>query len=131
MYNFSASTCDWILSYLQHRTQYMTIGAQRSEMSAVTHGVPQGSVLGPLLYTIYTNELADVIKDDNCTNPSHEQDNLLFSQNCPNCGALPCYADDATYVFSSNSRDTNQEKLVKNLSKIKIFLNENTLVLNE
>ena len=131
IYNFSTETCDWISSYLKHRTNYVTVGAHKSEMRSVNHGVPQGSVLGPLLYTLYTNELADVIKNDDCNHQNHMDDSQLFSSNCPNCGALPSYADDATYCYSSNSRLKNQDKLITNLQKIKLFLNNNSLTINE
>ena len=46
----------WIRDYLTGHTQYVTLGAAQSYMSKVTTGVPQGSVIGPLLYAIYTNE---------------------------------------------------------------------------
>ena len=131
IYNFSNETCQWISTYLKHRTNFVTVGAHKSEMRSINHGVPQGSVLGPLLYTLYTNELADVIKNDDCNHPNHTDDNLLFSSNCLNCGALPSYADDATYCYSSNSRQKNQDKLIANLQKIKIFLNNNSLTINE
>ena len=131
MYNFDDSTCKWFQSYLSFRSQYVTIGAHKSNIAAVQYGVPQGSVLGPLLYTLYINELAETIKDDKCTNISHQEDDLLFTRNCIKCGALPTYADDATFLFSSNSRDLNQSKLTENLSKIKFFLNDHSLSMNE
>ena len=131
LYNFDDSTCSWFESYLLHRSQFVTIGAHRSNMIPVHNGVPKGSVLGPLLYTLYINELAETVKDEKCTNQSHLEDNKLFTRNCINCGALPCYADDATFVFASNSRTINKTKLTENLQKIKIFLNDNTLCMNE
>ena len=48
-----------------------------------------------------------------------------------NCGSLPTYADDATFLFASNSRNINQSKLTDNLKKIKIFLNDHSLSMNE
>ena len=117
-------------SYLSHRTQYVVIGAQNSRMSAVSTGVPQGSVLGPLLYSMYTNEISEVIKDDLCTDPTHDEDNFLFTPNCHKCGIIPFYADDTTILHSSNSRSHNQYKIVNNLKLIKEFLNDNNLTIN-
>ena len=56
--------------------------------------------------------------------------NTYSNRTAPLCGELPCYADDAMYVFSSNSRKRNQMKLIRNLSAIKYFLNDNFLSIN-
>ena len=71
LYNCSEEVCEWMYNYLSYRTQYVTVGTHSSVMTAVITGVPQGSVLGPLLYSIYTNELSEVIKDDLCADQSH------------------------------------------------------------
>ena len=131
LYNFDDSTCTWINSYIQFCTQYITIEAHRSGMSPVYKGVPQGLVLRPILYMLYINELAETIKDDNCTNQSHLDKDIIFTRNCINCGALPSYTDDVAYIISNNSRDQKQHKLTENLQKIKCFLNDNTLCMNK
>ena len=52
----------WFRSYLSARYQFVTIGSAKSELKLVKHGVPQGSVLGPLLFLIYVNDLNNSIK---------------------------------------------------------------------
>ena len=51
----------WIQSYLSNRTQYAKLGNRSSSPVELLAGVPQGSVLGPLLFTIYTSPLSNII----------------------------------------------------------------------
>ena len=48
---------DWLVSYLSNRTQFVEIENKKSNESAIECGVPQGSILGPLLYLIYVNDI--------------------------------------------------------------------------
>lgn len=52
---------EWIASFLSARTQQIAYGGELSSIQPVLFGVPQGSVLGPLLYVLYTAELFDVV----------------------------------------------------------------------
>jgi len=54
----SVSVLDWVRSFLTDRTQQIAYSGQLSAVQPVRFGVPQGSVLGPLLYFLYTAELA-------------------------------------------------------------------------
>ena len=52
----------WFGSYLRNRCQAIKIGSTLSELSNLIYGVPQGSVLGPLLFSLYTTPLSKIIR---------------------------------------------------------------------
>ena len=53
----------WFATYLSDRTQSVSIDGVSSPTTTLKYGVPQGSVLGPLLYTIYTLRLGNILED--------------------------------------------------------------------
>ena len=65
-----------------------------------------------------------------CPNTIHGEGINLFSNNCNKCGSIPTYADDASYVITTKTRYEAQEKINKNVLKIKQFLDANSLSIN-
>ena len=51
----------WLKDYLKDRQQYTVVNGKQSDYAKVAHGIPQGSVLGPILFTLYTNDMAAAV----------------------------------------------------------------------
>ena len=101
----------WFESYLDGRIQSVRVGSTYSSPLEVTFGVPQGSILGPLLFLIYINDLPQFVRD--CL--------------------LVLYADD-TQILISGDIDKIHELLKKAeniLTSAKQYFNTNGLLLNE
>ena len=97
----------WFESYLSSRLQYVDIDGNLSHTKDVTCGVPQGSILGPLLFLIYINEL----------HASTEMDTILF-------------ADDSTFLIKNKDPKHILEKVNLELKKISQWFHTNQLTMH-
>ena len=127
-YKIGKEACDWIADYLRHRTQYVVLGRSKSIMKTVEHGVPQGSVIGPLLYAVYVNDLSEAVKNTDCENTVHAVRQKLFGTQCRDCGILTSYADDSTYTVGSRIRQDNQNNIIRALDEISKYLTDNKTI---
>ena len=59
-YGIHGTALEWFRTYLADRYQYVSISGQNSERSSIQYGVPQGSILGPLLFVIYINDMPNI-----------------------------------------------------------------------
>ena len=98
----------WFRSYLSNRSQYVSVNGCSSNHLNITCGVPQGSVLGPLLFLIYINDLP---------NSSSKLSFYLF-------------ADDTNIYFESQSLISLQKVVNTELKHVKKWLDANKLALN-
>ena len=108
----------WFRSYLSERKQYVSVNDVNSDFRDITHSVPQGSNLGPLLYLIFINDLP------NCTNFF---DFLMFDDDCTITRSLPKY-DLAECSGEINSNLKLLENWLK-ANKIKINADKTKYIL--
>ena len=69
----------WLKSYLSERSQCVFVGDVSSNTTNCTTGVPQGSVLGPVLFAMYTSPLEDIIKQQRAIHSSYADDVNIYS----------------------------------------------------
>ena len=75
-YGFSEDSLMWMRSYLHERTQVVYINGHFSEPSVLECGIPQGSCLGPLMFTLYTNDLP--LSVSNSTTEMYADDTSMY-----------------------------------------------------
>ena len=100
----------WFQDYLKDRIQSVRIGNEISDIAKVDYGVPQGSILGPILFLIYVNDMSQYVNAD----------------------VLVQYADDAQFLLSDYIENLQEliERGEQTLSKLKKYFLECGLLLN-
>ena len=79
-YGIKGTSFDWFKSFICDRVQYTSIDLKESSTKIVSHGVPQGSVLGSLLFIIFTNDLNKSVKNSKVHH--YADTNLLLTEKC-------------------------------------------------
>ena len=69
-------TLKWVKDYVTNREQRIFANATYSSFQTIAQGVPQGSVLGPLFYVVYANNLTNIIQ--NCEIAMYADDTVLY-----------------------------------------------------
>ena len=82
-YGIRDTSLSWIASYLSNRKQSVKLNGVNSKHKIVSCGVPQGSILGPLLFIIYVNDMHSAVKSS-IMHHFADDTNLLFSNKNPN-----------------------------------------------
>ena len=107
-YGIRGVSNDWFKSYLSNRNQYVSINRYESGLAAISCGVPQGSVLGLLLFLLYINDLNQAIK---------------FCK-------VHHFADDTNLLCLSNSIKKLNKLVNADLKNLVNWLNPNEISLN-
>lgn len=105
---FSLSSIKLLKSYLQGRTQKVSMNNHFSDEQPITYGVPQGSILGSLLFLIYINDI-----------DKHVSHSEVF-----------LFADDSTLVCAHKNANTLVQFMNYDLQNISNYCNSNKLILN-
>ena len=107
-YGIRGTVLAWFKNYLANRRQYVFFKGAQSAMQNITCGVPQGSILGPLLFLIFINDLS-------------EQSTII---------RFILYADDTTMLISGDNIRNTTDLLNRELLKINQWFKSNHLFIN-
>ena len=99
-YGVDENALKWFQSYLSNRKQKCFVNGNLSDSCPITHGVPQGSIIGPLLFLVYINDPPE----------------------CLNDGLPKMYADDTNISFQSDKFDKLETLMNIELEKLKEWL---------
>ena len=104
---------NWIRSFLTGRSQSVRVDGETSGWQKVLSGIPQGSVLGPLLFVIFINDMPDVVKKSICK---------LFADDCKLYNTIKTVADEELQTDLANLEDwSNAWQLPFNATKCKVM----------
>ena len=105
---WSLKLLHWFASYLSNKKQITKVGTATSDMASVNFGVPQGSILGLLLFTLCINSLPSIVS------------------NCK----VNLYSDDTALFYAGKSVDDIGEKVIADMGKVAVWMEESKLTLN-
>ena len=114
-YGIKGTPLNWFKSYLTDRKQYVEFNGKKSELGTISTGVPQGSILGPLLFIIYMNDISKVTDKFHFT--LYADDTSLTE---PLCTFTPNLDERENYT---NSINTELAKICDWLALNKLSLN--------
>ena len=109
-YKIKDLSLSWFDSYLHNRTQQVTVNTSQSKAESIRSDVPKGSILGPLLFLIFINELPLFLKDAVCS--------------------VDLYADDTTLYEIGFDKDVLENNLQHALNLLTTWCLENGMVIN-
>ena len=94
-YGITGTTHNWINDFLRKRTQRVVLEGSSSDVTAVTSGVPQGSVLGPLLFLVFINDLPEYVSENTTVR--------LFADDCKLYRRIQTHEDSSQLQEDLNS----------------------------
>lgn len=106
-YGFRGRVFEWFSSYLTNRTQRVKVGSNLSDLQETTCGVPQGSVLGPLLFIIFVNDLPNNIS-----------------------APITQFADDTSIVIAGDDSANIRNRFSEIFQEAETWFHKNSLLLN-
>ena len=115
-YGIRGKTFHWLKSFLSERSQFVSIGNIKSSIVSLLHGVPQGSVLGPLLFLIYINDMHQAVKFSSLFQFADDTNMLNYSKN------LKQLAKHVNIDLKLISHWLNANKISLNTSKTELVL---------
>lgn len=114
-YGIGGLANQWLGSYLADRQQMVVYNASKSDMAVVARGVPQGSVLGPLLFELYSGDVQKIIASHDLQGHAYADDNQIYFRSSKSeliaCKLrLTACIDDITDWMASNRLRLNPDK---------------------
>ena len=107
-YGIRGPAHDWLKSYLSQRKQFVCVNNVESTLGDITYGVPQGSILGPLLFIIYINDIPEISA----------------------VAKFILYADDANIIITADCIEDAYSELLKLVTNLTRWVHLNGLALN-
>lgn len=94
-FGLTSAAFSWFQSYLSNRSQFVSFASSQTSPRQVLSGVPQGSVLGPLLFVLYTSDLIRLVQSHNLSVHLYADDTQIYTS------CLPLYSDRSATLLQS------------------------------